>query len=301
MAIMICAIVVSASAQAAAGEEQEQNKADYGHVVLENTWTYPLHSEVTGRDYLLYVGYPDSYASNPERKYPVVYMTDGYWDFIKMNSLGTNLWTDKAAPEYIVVGIGYADKSLRPEIERAYELSPTTVDYGIPSQFKMRMGGSDKFLQAIKTEIIPFVETQTRADPSYRVMAGSSLGGLFSLFCMYEEPGLFQGIIAASPTVSWDHFWLFNRASELRMKAVGDDMSGRFSVPCRLFMSVGNEEPPFYVGEIKAFDQIISCSGYDDFSYKFRIIDGFGHRGSVAEAYGRGLRYVLEPLNVAAR
>ncbi|MFA5256961.1 MAG: alpha/beta hydrolase-fold protein [Opitutales bacterium] len=269
--------------------------AEHPHVVLEDTELHTLHSDVTGRDYMLYIGYPDSYGSEPERKYPVVYVTDGYWNFVKMDSLGSNLWYDKAVPQYIVVGLGYADKSLNPDAERRYELTPTEAS----NPGEPRSGGARKFLDSLKTEIIPYVEKNTRADPSFRVMAGTSLGGLFSLYCMYEEPGLFKGVIAASPAVSWDDCWMFNRSAALRNKAVGPDYTRAFSVPSRLFMSVGSEEWISFRGDILAFDQILSHGEYKDFDYKFLVIEGEKHGGNVAEAYNRGLRFVFEPLNAA--
>lgn len=266
----------------------------YPHVVLTNTELRPLHSNVTDRDYLLYIAYPDSYASHPERQYPVVYVTDGYWSFVKMSSLGSSLWYDQIVPEYILVGLGYAGEKVDYGKERMYELSPSTQSYGWAKNVGVQ-GGSRKFLDAIKTEIIPYVEANTRADSSFRVMVGSSMGGLFSLFCMYEEPGLFQGIVAGSPEVDWDKRWLFRRECELRQAAFGDDYRGVFHVPCRLFMGVGTGEIPDYVGSIEAFATIVRTGQYADFAYRFQLIEGERHGGNTAELYNRGLRFVFEP------
>jgi predicted alpha/beta superfamily hydrolase len=275
--------------------QPESSAATFPKYVVENSELRPLHSDITGREYLLYIGYPPSYASHPERKFPVVYVTDGYWAFDKVNSLGGSLWYDQIVPEYILVGIGYVGDNVDYNQERMYELSPTPQNYGWMADFKGRMGGSRAFLDAIKTEIIPYVEKNTHADPSFRVMMGSSMGGLFSLFCMYEEPGLFQGIVAGSPAVQWNHRWLFTRESELRNKAIGDDASGKMSVPTRLFMSVGSAEWTGFVGSIKAFDEIIKSGAYQDFSYEFRILEGERHAGNGAEAFNRGLRFVFAP------
>jgi len=266
----------------------------FPHVVLENTELRPLHSQVTGRDYLLYIGYPDSYRSHPERRYPVVYLTDAYWGFVKTHSLGSSLWYDQIVPEYIVVGIGYVGENVDYGKERVYELSPSVMNSGFTKGVS-RQGGARAFLTALKTEVIPYVEKNLRADPSFRVMAGGSLGGLFSLFCMYEEPGLFQGIIAASPAVDWDHRWLSHRESELRNAARGDDYKGVFHVPTRLYMSVGTAEWPEFVGGVKSFDQTIQSGAYADFAYKFQLIEGERHGGTVTEAFNRGIRFVFEP------
>jgi predicted alpha/beta superfamily hydrolase len=269
--------------------------AAYPPYVVDNSELRSLHSKATGRDYLLYIAYPGSYKEHPERKYPVVYVTDGYWSFDKVNTLGGSLWYDKIVPEYILVGIGYVGDKVDYNTERVYELSPSFQDYGWMANFKGRMGGSRAFLDAIKGEIIPYIETNTHADPSFRVLMGSSMGGLFSLFAMYEEPGLFQGVVAASPALSWDHCWLIRRESELRSKAEGPDEKGRLRIPTRLFMSVGGAEWPGFVGYIRAFDEIIKSGNYQDFTYEFRVIEGERHAGNGAEAFNRGLRFVFQP------
>ncbi len=287
----LLAIMFSASSLLAGGEAKQP-------LVLHGTELHSLKSAITGRNYQLYIGYPDSYRDHPERRYPVVYMTDAYWGFVKTYSLGSSLWYDRATPEYIVVGIGYVGDNIDYGRERMFELSPSVQNYGWTAGMAENgtpMGGSRLFLDAIRDEIIPYVEGNTRADPSFRVMAGSSMGGLFSLFCMYEEPGLFQGIISSSPAINWDHRWIFRRESELRNRAIGNDEKGTYSVPSRLFMCVGGNEWKEFTGDIRAFDEIIKSRGYADFAYEFRILEGEHHGGGVAEAFNRGLRFVFEP------
>jgi predicted alpha/beta superfamily hydrolase len=265
------------------------------HIVMNESELRDFHSNIANRDYELYIQVPDSARTHPEKKYPVVYLTDAYWSFIKVSTISGSLWYDKIAPEYIIVGIGYAGDNVDYNRERMFELSPTALTYGKEAKQGIRMGGSRQFLSAIKEEIIPYVEKNLPADPSFRVIMGSSMGGLFSLYAMYEEPGLFQGVIASSPAVQWDYNWIFRRENELEMKAVGDDYKSRYHVPARLFMSVGDAEWPEFAGEIKAFDQIIRSQGYEDFAYEFRLIEGERHGGSATEAFQRGLRFVFQP------
>ena len=61
-----------------------------------------------GRHYALFVGLPANYSSEPNKRYPVVYVTDGYWDFQKITAIHGALVYDKYAPEFITVGMGYA-------------------------------------------------------------------------------------------------------------------------------------------------------------------------------------------------
>jgi uncharacterized protein len=269
----------------------------YPQVKLANTELRPLHSNITNRDYLLYIGYPDSYKDHPERSYPVVYVTDAYWSFAKMYGIGSSLWYDKLVPEYILMGIGYAGENVDYNRERMFELSPSRQNYGWTSAMTCPMGGSRLFLDAIKTEIIPTIEKVTRADTTFRALYGASMGGLFSLFAMYEEPGLFDGVIAVSPVVEWDYCWLFHREAELRAKAVGDDYKGHYTIPTRLYMTVGGVEDRPFIANIKAFNEIIGDSTYTGFDYAFRVIDGEGHASNNAESFTRGIRFVFKKEN----
>ena len=289
---VICLALAPFAAQAQAADAPKAQA--FPHVVLENTQMRPIHSNATGRDYLLYIAYPDAYASHPDQKFPVVYVTDGYWSFVKLQSLGSSLWYDQVVPPYIVVGIGYQGQNVNYDKERQYELTPVAWHQDLHPD--VRMGGSRAFLDAIKNEIIPYVEKNTRADPSFRVLAGTSLGGLFCLYSMYEEPELFQGIISSAPAVIWGDRWLFSREMQLSMKAGGHDNKTTMRIPTRLFMCAADQEWPVFDGDILAFDQIIKHANYRDFSYEFRMIDGERHGGNVAEAYNRGLRFVFKQM-----
>lgn len=267
---------------------------------LDNTELRSIHSQSTGRDYLLYVGYPDSYFKHPEKKYPIVYTTDGYWNFNLTFTIGPGLWNHKQVPEYIVVGIGYAGENINVGKERMYELSPNNQDYGWTSWCdgkNCKMGGSRLFLDAIKKEIIPYVETNLRVDTSFRVLLGKSMGGLFSLYTMYEEPGLFNGIIAISPVVDWNHCWLFQRENELRFKVTDSNSRGIFSLHTRLYMAVGGAEDHQFIGSIKAMNEIILDAEYKDFDYEFKVIEGEDHESVSPESFNRGIRFVFNKKN----
>lgn len=252
----------------------------------------PLHSEITGRDYLLYVGYPDSYHDGSDRRYPVVYLTDGYWSFTKFYSLGSNLWYDKAAPEYIVVGLGYAGENIDYEKERTYELTPSKMTFPSLMGVRGEMGGAPLFLKALQEEIVPYIESQTRADPSFRVLAGNSLGGLFDLVAMYEAPGFFQGIIAGSPSVFWDGDWIFKRAKAFCKHALKSGSAP--AMPTALYLTVGGEEAKLFQRKVVQFNKLLTEANYKGFRSEFRVIDGEGHGSSVAETFNRGIRFVFQ-------
>jgi len=228
-------------------------------------------------------GLPDSYGTDTEKRYPVVYVTDAYWDFEKMMGIRGSLVYDKVAPEFIVVGLGYAGNNLNFGDLRRLELSP--IPFGEPAESS---GKAAEFLQLIKSQIIPFVETNYRADPNFRVMSGASLGGLFTLFTMYTEPELFNGYIAATPAVSIGSEWLLDY--EDAFAKAGKQLDAR------LYMTVGGNESPDFMSSILRMNARIASRKHPHLAHDFRVIDGERHAGMQFESYVRGLRFIFAPL-----
>ena len=266
---------------------QDSDSFASGPIVLANTEKRPLTAETNDRPYLLYVCLPPNYEQDADKHYPVLYITDGYWDTATVNSMYGNLIYDEAVPEYILVGIGYADPEMNPQTERTLDLSPVE-DPAVQEP----SGGGDDFLQVIQTEIVPFIDEEYRT-ADYKVLGGSSYGGLFVLYAMLSDPEFFDAYIAISPHVGYKHRWLF--AEESRYRWAGDGERNHTALPTRLFMSAAEKEWPTFFGDILAFDQILQHGKYEDFDYKFRVIDGEKHAGTKPEGYSRGMRYAFQP------
>lgn len=250
---------------------------------IPNSQIRVLPRNAAGRHYQLHIGLPASYAKETAKRYPVVYVTDGYWDFQKMTAIEGGLVYDKVAPEFITVGIGYAGESPDYNTLRRWELTP--VSYGDSGDGS---GHAADFLRTIETEIIPLIEKDYRADPSYRVLAGASLGGLFTLYAMYTKPALFRAYVAATPAVIVANDWLLGYEEAFAK-------SGR-ALEGRLFVAGGGNESPGFLGGILRYNQRVSSRKHAGLAYEFRIIDGERHAGMQLEAYTRGLRFAFAPL-----
>jgi predicted alpha/beta superfamily hydrolase len=170
---------------------------------IPNTQLRALPKNADGRTYQLHIHLPGSFAKEPKRRYPVLYVTDGYWDFATVVASYNNLAYDKVVPEFIVVGLGYAGDNLDYGELRGWELSPVKLG---PLAFGT--GHADKFIASLQKDIFPLLEREYRGDAAQRYLAGSSLGGLFTLHAMYAKPELFKGYIAASPAVVAGGDWI---------------------------------------------------------------------------------------------
>jgi predicted alpha/beta superfamily hydrolase len=250
--------------------------------VLSNSQVRVLPVNAAGRHYQLSIGLPGNYAKNPDKHYPVIYVTDGYWDFEKLHAIQGSLVFDKVSPEFIIVGMGYAGTDLDYGTLRTWELSP--VRFGNDP----KTGNAADFLETIEKAIIPLVEREYRADPAHRVLGGASLGGLFTLYAMYTKPALFSAYMAVTPAVALDNNWLLGY--EEKFAQAGGQLHGR------LFVSMGENEGAAYLGSILLYNKRVNSRQYPDLAYQFRIIDGERHAGMQLESYTRAVRFVFAPL-----
>jgi predicted alpha/beta superfamily hydrolase len=261
-----------------AGAQQSRGAraGSFPSVTIPNSEVRTMKSSATGRDYDIYVFFPDAYAKGT-RKLPVVYALDGQWDFKLLASVYGGLFYDKFVPEMMVVAVTYHGGNPDYNALRAMDYTPK------PVPLQPGSGGAPKFLTFLKTELIPFVEANYRADPSRRVLLGSSLGGLFSLYAMFTEPKLFSGYVAASPAVTYGDGFVLKQEAEYAAK--------HKDLPARLFISVGEIED--LARPVNDFTRILGGRGYDGLKIESRILSGERHAGNKPEAFNRGLRFIF--------
>jgi uncharacterized protein len=253
---------------------------------LSSTEVRPLPRSPSGRAYQLHVSLPDSFDDEPGRRYPVLYLCDGYWDFAMVRGIYDNLRFDQTVPEMIIVGLGYAGDNPHYGRLRRWDLTPAPATYE-GANYDGPSGHAREFLATIEHEMIPLVEREYRGDPGYRVLAGSSLGGLFVLYSMFARPGLFAGYLAASPAAQWADDWLLGFEADFHR-------SGQ-PLGVRLFVTGAEKDPAMILDGTKRFDARMRASAYPGLAYHFRLLEGEGHSGTKAESYNRGIRYTFAP------
>jgi predicted alpha/beta superfamily hydrolase len=268
-----------------AGCRERPSPVDGERETIDHSEVHQLPRASNGRDYRITVAVPDSYASRPGLRYPIVYITDGYWDFKLLKSIIGGLVFDKFIPEAILVGIGYPGDAPDYARLRRWDLTPIS---GPPQEASLGPSGhAGEFLDVLEREIIPFVERRYRVDPSYRVLGGCSGGGLFALYALFTKPALFAAYIAPSPSVAWAGEWLFTYQDAFAK-------SGK-PLATRLYMTAASAEDPEDVAAIKRFDARLRERAYPNLVYEFRVIDGERHGGTKPESFNRGVRFAFAP------
>jgi hypothetical protein len=143
----------------------------------------------------VFIRYPEGYAAEPDKRWPVVYVLDGDSLFPLLAPQHAFLHYDEGLPEAIVVGIAYGSFA-SPVNARGYDFSAPAADA------RLDQGGAPGFLRFLKDELLPQVEVRVRADPARRVLVGQSRSGYFVLWSAYADPDLFWGRIASNPAVA---------------------------------------------------------------------------------------------------
>jgi predicted alpha/beta superfamily hydrolase len=165
---------------------------------------------------------PDGYDTGNE-KYPVLYMHDGQMLFDSTNTWNHQEWKmDETAGRlikegkvrpFIIVGIWnggetrHADYFPQKPFEKMSQADKDIVYKAVRQNgsdvFKGKTICSDNYLRFITKELKPFIDKtyRTMPDRKHTFIAGSSMGGLISMYAICEYPDVFGG--AACISTHW--------------------------------------------------------------------------------------------------
>ena len=176
---------------------------DYkGAYRMIKTWHVTI-PELTGNEARkAYLYLPGSYEREPERRYPVLYMFDGHNVFFDSDatygkSWGLGEYLDAFGVPLIVAAV---ECNHHPDHGRLSEYSPFTFYDPNFGQIIGRGGITmDWFVHTFK----PLIDREYRTLPGrkYTCIAGSSMGGLMSLYALLEYNHVFSRAAALSPSL----------------------------------------------------------------------------------------------------
>jgi predicted alpha/beta superfamily hydrolase len=216
------------------------------------------------------VALPPSYREDRARRYPVVYMQDGqnlfdpttsYAGDWRLSDTLTTLAADGV--EAIVVAIANAGK------RRIYEYAPFTDP-------RHGGGGGDRYVGFVSETLKRMIDRdfRTEADPESTAIAGSSMGGLISLFAAYRRPDVFGSVAALSPSL-----WFAGRAMLRYLEAM------RHHLHPKVYLDIGLHEPTHAVADVRSLRDRLLAAGHRDGDTLHYVEDESG--GHDEETWGR--------------
>ena len=229
-------------------------------------------SEIYGKSRELFIGLPSDYHDSV-KKYPVLYMLFPEWSFDRARSAAQYLEARDIIPGLIMVGICGEDTW--------EEVFPFHMDRAPTS------GGGEKFMNFIGTEVIPYIESNYRAD-SLRILAGFSNSAMFANYVMIHEPDLFKSFILSSPMIGWgDNFVL---------KESIDFFSNTQSFDKTCYIIYGSLDYDHVTTPMPHFEALLKEKAPENFNWKIDVLDNQGHVPYV-DVY-KGLEYTFKELNL---
>jgi uncharacterized protein len=176
--------------------------------MLPGAIQFDMKSMISGRTYRIYVSAPP--GPSPHAGYPAVYVLDAGTTFATVASQSRIAQAD-GRPAMVIVGIGYPDDGASLLLRRR-DLTPSEPtgqsrvmevrDYGSfkPGDY----GGAEAFHRFMMEELRPRIAGLYRVDLHNQSLMGYSLGGLFALHVLFEQPDAYRTFVVGSPSIWWN-------------------------------------------------------------------------------------------------
>jgi predicted alpha/beta superfamily hydrolase len=225
---------------------------------------------------------PPGYAADPGRRYPVLYMHDGQNLFDPATAFaGVDWGVDEAMARLaaageirpaIVVGVWNTERRLAEYLpSRPFGTAPDRALLAAVPLGEGTEPESDAYLRFLTGELKPAIDRRYRTRPGRAdtFIAGSSMGGLVSIYAVLEYPEVFGGAACLST------HWLAGEG------LVADDVAARLPAPGRhrIYFDRGTEGLDAEYAPFQArVDGALRAAGYaEGRDWVSCVFEGAGH------------------------
>jgi predicted alpha/beta superfamily hydrolase len=246
---------------------------------------YSMYSKNVRDSFYISVQLPLEYREQPNRKYPVVFLTDANFFSPMLAPILHQYEKGRLLPPLILVSVGYKSFNLMDSLRIRDYMFPASI----PSDEMKAIGGGRKFYHFLTEELLPKIDSNFRADTHKRTLLGHSFCGYFSLFALLEQVenkrSDFTGFVSASPTLWYNNNYLFNLPKKLNDSVIKDSLN--------IFLSVGaKEEPQWSVQPVKDFSKNLSDARISKIKNQVEIYSNLDHMDVGLISFIRGLEQI---------
>ena len=230
-------------------------------------WTVIFPAPTGPEERCAYIYLPESYNEDTRRRYPVLYMFDGHNVFFDSDATYGKCWGMKEYMDFngTEIIIAAVECNHSPDNGRLMEYSPYTFDdphFGLVTGYgKATM---EWLVHTFKKDIDRYYRTLRGRNNTF--IAGSSMGGLMSLYAIIAYNKYFSGAAALSPSL-WTH-------PENIEKLI---RSTRVRPNTRLYMDYGSRELQNHPGMKKQFQRVTSLLLAKNIFLNARIVPNGEH------------------------
>jgi predicted alpha/beta superfamily hydrolase len=228
----------------------------------------PLDSKILKRRINVLVYVPPGYAQSAAR-YPVLYDLNTFFCFTYDCGTVEMLARTQDIPSMIVVGV--------PQLNAGY----------VPTPLEERgdtLAGADLSIKFFKDELIPLVEQNYRTNAA-RLLYGHSVGGLFTMYALFNYPDVFTGYLAGSPWFQNNQqYWLKNIEKLAKERTLKDKC---------LYMTVGKGETQLTLDTYAGLEEWMKAQQLPGLQWKSALVEG-DHGSMVGRTIYDGLLFVFD-------
>ena len=214
-----------------------------------------VNSVELGEPITLRVRLPTEYQAHPERTFPVLWVFDG-------RSQGTHV----ARTMQTLSRIGIAEPAIVVEVPNSSR--GRRSDFTPPWEGGSADSRADRFYGFLENEALPAVTDAFRVDETH-VLVGHSLGGVFALHALLQQPSLFDGYFVFSPSV-----WV---GGEQMLNEFEDVAASGATLPTRLFVSLGEAEDNEMLSGFRSLERILESWPTSGLLWQAAITEGADH------------------------
>lgn len=230
-----------------------------------------IYSAILKEQRSLQVILPSNY--DPSQVYDVLYVIDGEWNTLTFSNIRRYLQAMGFAPPAIIVGL---PNTYKDDVNmRDRDFLPTHVNK-IPFS-----GGAANFLSFFKTELIPYIN-KTYHPGGESVIFGGSFGGVFVMYTLLTDPGVFKAYLCSDPALWWDDQYLLKLAREKLPRA---------NLDARMLYIGGRTGKAFESMGIAAMDTVLQTTAPAGLAWKVVSYEGETHNSVTFKTNYDGLKF----------
>ncbi|HQR38346.1 MAG TPA: alpha/beta hydrolase-fold protein [Blastocatellia bacterium] len=234
---------------------------------------------------------PPGYAAAHGVRYPVLYMHDGQNLFDARTAHGAEWQVDETAVKLMrsrqvasVIIVGVAST---PD-HRMADYTPTAIAEPGSVPARTAGGSADAYGRFLVEELKPFIDRtfRTMPDAAHTGLAGSSLGGLVTMYLGLKYPGTFGRLAIVSPSVWWDDHFIVKQVGLLDTRP-----------PERIWLDIGTSESPEAAPDARLLRDALVAKGWalgNDLQY-LEVEGGTHDESAWAARFGQALRFLFPP------
>lgn len=204
---------------------------------------------------------PDSHDSGRHR-HPVVYMQDGQNLSDPAIAFGGQTW-------HLHEGLSWlAERGIEPIVVGIHNTAARLAEYSPFADARHGGGDGDRYARFLIDTLKPRIDAgyRTRRERDATVVAGSSMGGLISLYLFFRRPSPFGGVAVMSPSI-----WFAGRRILEFVEAARQTRG-------RIYLDAGTAEGTGTLRNARELNRLLRRKGYRKDTYRYVEAEGHQHR-----------------------